>query len=145
MGKHASVLTLDQMENVLKQLYGFECVYVTAVAFVKVSILCMYLRIFPSRSFKIGAYTIGSIVVAWCIAIILVCLFQCSPIYLAWQPWLAADDSCINLRGSFIGNAVPNILTDVAILAMPIKQVWKLHATMAQKVSLVCTFGLGSL
>lgn len=145
MGRHASVLTLDQMENVLKQLYGFECVYVTAVTFVKISILCMYLRIFPSRSFKIGAYTIGSIVIAWCIAIILVCLFQCSPIYLAWQPWLSAEGSCINLRGSFIGNAVPNILTDVAILAMPIKQVWKLHATTAQKVSLVCTFGLGSL
>lgn len=41
--------------------------------------------------------------------------------------------------------AVPNILTDVAILLMPVNQVWHLNATMAQKISLLGTFGLGSL
>lgn len=102
----------------------------------------MYLRIFPSRGFKIAAWIIGGLVIAWAVAIILVCIFQCSPIYVAWMPWEAG--TCIDLKASFIGNAVPNIMTDVAILTMPIKQVWKLHATWAQKVSLLCTFMLGS-
>lgn len=144
MGRHADTLSLDQLEEVLKRLLAFECVYVVAVALVKLSILSMYLRIFPSREFKIGAYVIGFIVIGWAIAIVLVCIFQCNPIEMAWQPWLTTG-TCINLKGSFIGNGVPNILTDVAILAMPVKQVWHLHATMAQKVSLLCTFGLGSL
>ncbi|KAF3765113.1 hypothetical protein M406DRAFT_340580 [Cryphonectria parasitica EP155] len=143
MGRHADTLSLDQLEEVLKRLLAFECVYVTTVALVKLSILSMYLRIFPSRDFKIGAYTIGSIVIAWCIAIVLVSIFQCDPIEKAWIPWMTTG-TCINLRASFIGNGVPNILTDVAILAMPVKQVWHLHATMAQKISLLCTFGLGS-
>ena len=49
MGWHASTLDLDAIENVLKLLLGFECMYVTAVALIKFSLLEMYLRIFPSR------------------------------------------------------------------------------------------------
>lgn len=143
MGRHASTLNLDMIENVLKLLLGFECMYVTAVALIKFSLLAMYLRIFPSRGFKIAAWIIGGTVLSWWIAIVLVCIFQCNPIYVAWEPWEAGQ--CINLKGSFIGNAVPNIITDIAILIMPVKQVWALHTAPAQKISLICTFGLGSL
>ncbi|KAG8164548.1 hypothetical protein KVR01_006466 [Diaporthe batatas] len=142
MGRHASTLNLDAIENVLKLLLGFECMYVTAVALIKFSLLAMYLRIFPSRGFKIAAYIIGGTVAGWWIAIVLVCIFQCNPIYVAWEPWVAGQ--CIDLKGSFIGNAVPNIVTDIAILIMPVKQVWALHTQLAQKISLICTFGLGS-
>lgn len=138
-----STLSLDSVTEVLTRLLAFECMYVTAVSLIKLSILAMYLRIFPSREFKLGAYIIGGTVIAWCIAIALVCIFQCDPLYKAWVPWAAG--TCINLKASFIGNAVPNILTDIIILAMPIKQVWNLHATWAQKISLLCTFSLGSL
>lgn len=143
MGKHASTISLDELSEVLKILLAFECLYVTAVAAIKISILAMYLRLFPSREFKLAAWVIGGIVIAWWIAIVLVCIFQCNPIYVAWVPW--DEGTCLDLKGSFIGNGVPNILTDIAILVMPVKQVWHLHATMAQKVSLLCTFGLGSL
>lgn len=143
MGRHASTLDLDGIENVLKRLLGFECMYVTAVALIKFSLLAMYLRIFPSRGFKITAWIIGGTVFSWWIAIVLVCIFQCNPIYVAWEPWMPGQ--CINLKGSFIGNAVPNIVTDIAILIMPVKQVWALHTAPAQKISLICTFGLGSL
>ncbi|KAJ4404819.1 hypothetical protein N0V82_010424 [Gnomoniopsis sp. IMI 355080] len=102
MGRHQSTLSLDDLTIVLKHLLAFECLYVTAVAAVKLSLLAMYLRIFPSREFKIGAWVIGSTVVAWWIAIVLVCIFQCNPIYLAWVPW--AEGTCLNLRASFIGN-----------------------------------------
>lgn len=143
MGRHADTISLDELSKVLQMLLAFECLYVTAVAAIKLSILAMYLRLFPGREFKLAAWTIGGIIVAWWIAIVLVCIFQCNPVHKAWLPW--GEGVCINLKGSFIGNALPNILTDVAILVMPVKQVWHLHATMAQKVSLLCTFGLGSL
>jgi hypothetical protein len=143
LGRHASTLDIPTEIVFFKLLLGFECMYVTAVVLVKLSLLAMYLRIFPSREFKIGAWSIGGIVVAWGIAIVLVCIFQCDPIYVAWMPW--EKGTCINLKASFIGNAVPNIVTDLAILCMPIKQVWNLHAKPLQKISLLCTFMLGSL
>jgi hypothetical protein len=72
-----------------------------------------------------------------------VCIFQCTPIAKAWNPTIAGH--CINLKGSFIGNAVPNILTDMAILTLPMPQVWRLHTTLVQKCQLSIIFLLGSL
>ncbi|KAH8661746.1 hypothetical protein BGZ61DRAFT_463569 [Ilyonectria robusta] len=142
LGRHADTLPIDELVTFFKLLLAFECIYVTTVMLVKLSVLQMYLRIFPSRGFKIAAAIIAALVVAWWIAIVAVCIFQCNPISKAWLPWI--DGTCIDLKGSFIGNAIPNIVTDVAILCMPIRQVWKLHVTLAQRLSLCFMFLLGS-
>lgn len=143
MGRHAGTLSQDQLAGFFKLLLAFECVYVTVVMLVKASILAMYHRIFPPRNFRLALYAIAAVVGGWWIAIVLVCIFQCEPVSKAWMPW--APGICINLKASFIGNAVPNILTDVAILSLPITQVWSLQGTVARKLSLCCAFLLGSL
>lgn len=86
---------------------------------------------------------LGGIAVSWVIAIICVSVFQCNPIARAWNPTLPG--SCINLKGSFIGNAVPNIATDVAILSLPVPVVWGLQASVAYRLSVIGIFLLGSL
>ncbi|KAK1976916.1 hypothetical protein LZ30DRAFT_804370 [Colletotrichum cereale] len=141
LGRHAATLTLDNQVEFLKLLLAFECIYVTAVMLVKVSLLLMYCRIFPSSNFRIAAITLGGITVAWWIAIVCVCIFQCTPIEKAYMPFL--DGHCIDLKASFIGNAIPNILTDVAILCLPVGQVWKLQATLTHRLSLCFMFLLG--
>ncbi|KAK2052452.1 hypothetical protein LY76DRAFT_491844, partial [Colletotrichum caudatum] len=141
LGRHAATLSLDMQVQFLKLLLTFECIYVTAVMLVKISLLLMYCRIFPSRNFRIAAIGIGGITVAWWIAILCVCIFQCTPIEKAYMPFI--DGTCIDLKASFIGNAIPNILTDVAILCLPVRQVWKLQATLAQRLSLCFMFLLG--
>ena len=80
---------------------------------------------------------------AWCISIIMVSVFQCIPMQKIWNPTL--EGHCINLKASFIGNAIPNILTDVAILALPMQQVWGLHTSVMQKTHISFVFLLGSL
>lgn len=103
----------------------------------------MYLRIFPVRNIRIGAYVLGALSIGWCISIIMVSVFQCVPIEKIWDPTL--DGFCIDLKKSFVGNAVPNILTDVAILALPMPQVWSLHTSFLQKAQISLIFLLGSL
>ncbi|KAL0930969.1 uncharacterized protein CTRU02_213704 [Colletotrichum truncatum] len=141
LGRHAVTLSLNQQVEFLKLLLAFECIYVTAVMFVKLSLLLMYRRIFPSRGFKISAIILGAITIAWWISIVLVCVFQCTPVAKAYMPWI--DGTCIDLKASFIGNAIPNILTDVAILCLPIGQVWRLQVTLVQRLSLCFMFLLG--
>lgn len=122
---------------------SYECVYCTTVGIIKISILLMYSRIFPTREFRIAAYILGSIVVSWVIAIIFVSVFQCTPIEKTWNPTIPG--TCINLKGSFIGNAIPNILTDIAILSLPVRVVWRLHASVTHRLSVMFVFLLGSL
>ena len=103
----------------------------------------MYCRIFPVRTIIVGAYILGGLSIAWCFSIIMVSLLQCIPMAKTWDPTL--EGHCINLKGSFIGNAIPNIMTDVAILALPMPQVWNLHTSVSQKCQISFIFLLGSL
>jgi len=58
------------------------------------------------------------------------------------MPWI--EGKCIDLHATFLAISVPSILTDVAILALPLPQVWKLQTNTTQKVSLSFIFLLGS-
>ncbi|TGO82552.1 hypothetical protein BPOR_0807g00010 [Botrytis porri] len=142
LGRHTAALSTPEIVSYAKSLIAFECLYVTCVCFTKLSLLLMYRRIFPVRSIKIGSLVIGGLSVAWCISIIMVSVFQCVPIQKIWNPTL--EGHCVNLKASFIGNAIPNILTDVAILALPMQQVWGLHTSVMQKTHISFVFLLGS-
>ncbi|RMZ67765.1 integral membrane [Pyrenophora seminiperda CCB06] len=143
LGKHAVNLPPGNITMVLKLLVAFECVYCTGVGMVKLSLLLMYMRIFPTKDFRIGAYILGFLTIGWVIAINFVSIFQCHPIKKAWLG-PAIEGTCINLKASFIGNAIPNILTDIAILCMPVTQVLKLQVSVAHRASLIFMFALGT-
>ena len=51
----------------------------------------------------------------------------------------------VNFYAYFIGKAIPNICTDLALLFLPIPYIWRLHQSRAQKVALCGVFGLGGL
>ncbi|CEI66993.1 hypothetical protein FVEN_g9773 [Fusarium venenatum] len=142
LGKHAGKVSPEDLAIFFKILLAFECIYVTAVMMVKLALIQMYLRIFTSRGFKLASAIIAGTVVAWWIAICAVCIFQCRPIRRGWMPWLT-EGTCIDLKASFIGNAIPNIATDIAILCLPVTQIVKLQVNIAQKISLLIIFLLG--
>ncbi|CZR56356.1 related to integral membrane protein [Phialocephala subalpina] len=123
-------------------LLAEECIYLTTIAIIKVSLLLMYVRIFPFRSMRIGCWILGSLSVSLAVAFTFVGIFQCNPIAKSWNPTIPGY--CINLKASFIGNAVPNILTDVAILTLPINQIRHLHTNLMQRLQLSVVFLLGS-
>ena len=126
-----------------KLLYIDEPVYLVNLALIKVAILIMYCRIFDLRGFKIGAWILSILTVVWSLVFIFVCIFQCHPIETAFDPTVPGE--CVNLRALFIGNAVPNIVTDAAILSMPVHQVWKLQIRLIQRISVMGVFTLGAL
>lgn len=118
-------------------------IYVVHLAIVKIAILVMYCRVFALRRFRIAAWVLGSITVTWVLLFFLLSVFQCTPIERAWD--LSIPGKCLNLRARIIGAAGPNIVTDIVILAMPLREVWKLHATRSQQIALTGIFLLGGL
>jgi hypothetical protein len=143
LGVHAAALDANQLINVGKCLIAFECLFVITVTLTKLSLLLMYCRIFPIDSMRIGCWILGILSVCWCISLTVVCFLQCIPLAKAWSPTIPGR--CVNLKATFIGNAVPNTLTDVAILTLPMAHVWRLHTTLIQKCQLSVLFLLGSL
>jgi hypothetical protein len=141
LGRHGAALTQNELITFFIILFAFEAVYVTTVLFIKLSILQMYLRIFPSRDFRTGIVIIAAVVVAWWVAIMLCIVFQCNPISKAWV--FMEDGKCINVKGLHIGNAIPNLMTDVVMLLMAMSQLWTLQIAFTQKLQLCFIFSLG--
>lgn len=109
----------------------------------------MYNRIFPTKFIKWGFIGLGGFTAAWWLCVVLVTIFQCTPIRAAWelaeQPSVNPNSKCIDNNGFFIGNGVPNIVTDLCILVLPLREVYNLHIRTSQKIALGGVFMLGAL
>ena len=122
---------------------AYEIIYFATLAATKLSILTFYTRLFPTRSFKLAARIMTGVVTAWLIATILVSVFSCNPVRAFWTH--EPGSTCIVSEQFYIANAVPNIITDAVILALPIHMVWQLHTSKWERVALTFIFLLGSL
>lgn len=143
MGLHADKVPMNDIVLMAKLLLVAEILYVINLVWTKLSFLMMYYRIFHFPYFKRWAYIIGGFVIAWVICVIFLFIFICVPVQKLWYPEIPGH--CINQVGTWIANAVSTIVTDVAILILPIPQVWKLKLHRSEKLALTVAFGLGFL
>ncbi|PGH18993.1 hypothetical protein AJ79_00026 [Helicocarpus griseus UAMH5409] len=111
----------------------------------KVSILFFYLRIFTSRDFKVIAYSVMGITVAYGTAVVLAVLFQCQPVHMAWKHWDGEheDAKCANIN--LIGwiSAAINIVLDVIIIVLPVRELFRLALSTKKKLHILLMFGVG--
>ncbi|RDW73242.1 hypothetical protein BP6252_07149 [Coleophoma cylindrospora] len=142
IGLHSGALTLNQAVNIGKILLINEPLYVININLIKISLLCLYFRIFPLRVVKLGAYILGGISTAWMIGLLGFSQGQCIPYKKNFYPWVPG--TCINHHTVFLAISVPSILTDIAILGLPLPHVWRLQTNLSQRLSLCFIFLLGS-
>ncbi|KAE8313314.1 hypothetical protein BDV41DRAFT_576790 [Aspergillus transmontanensis] len=143
LGYNKEDLPAESSLMVAKLLYVFEILYVINLLTIKLSILMMYRRIFTniSRLFRVGAMICGAVVTLWATAFVPAAIFQCTPVARAWD--IDIPGHCINLQLGFYCVALPNILTDIAILSLPIRSCWQLHRSVLYRLSLIGVFMLG--
>ncbi|EFX05264.1 integral membrane protein [Grosmannia clavigera kw1407] len=142
MGIHADKVSTDKIVMMAKWLLVAEILYAWNLCWTKISLLLMYYRIFHIRFFKNMAFCIGGFVLCWGVTVTFLFVFICVPVAKLWYPDLPGH--CIDQVGTWIANATSTILTDLAILVLPIPQIWKLQLRRAEKLALTVAFGLGS-
>jgi len=143
MGLHWREVPVPDIVMMAKFLLVAEILYVFNLVWTKLSFLIMYYRIFRFPYFKKWAFIIGGFVIIWVICITFMFLFICVPVQKVWYPELPGH--CINQVGTWIANATSTIVTDLAILILPIPQIWKLHLRRSEKIVVTLAFGLGFL
>ena len=127
-----------------KSTVAAEVIYCTSVVFPKLSILAMYLRIFPvEKVYRYTVFIIMFIVAANGLCGDLTSLLSCRPLAARWDP--AVQGNCINVTNYWRFISLANIISDVAILVIPLPIVWKLHISLPQKLGLTVVFLTGSL
>lgn len=143
MGLHADKVEPARIVMMAKWLLVAEILYAWNLGWTKISLLLMYYRIFHVPYFKKMAWAVGGFVMAWVVCITFLFIFICVPVQKLWYPDLPGH--CINQVGTWIANASSTIFTDLAILFLPIPQIWKLQLRTTEKMGLTFAFGLGFL
>ncbi|KAL2188629.1 hypothetical protein L209DRAFT_751656 [Thermothelomyces heterothallicus CBS 203.75] len=116
--------------------------YKATINLVKCCILLLYLRLFfIVHWFRWSCWALLTIVAMYCVASILVTIFQCRPMIRAFDK--STPGTCIDTAKFWFANAGFSIATDIIILLLPMPLIWKLGAPRAQKIALMAVFAIG--
>lgn len=117
--------------------------YKVVITLDKVAILLLYYRIFNvHRGFRIASHCVNTLIVTSGLAFIIATIFQCTPVSGVWSKGYE-QMTCIDSKAFWISYAALNIVTDIILLAMPIRQVSRLQISTLDKVGLSLVFCTG--
>ncbi|KAI4162631.1 MAG: hypothetical protein LQ342_003677 [Letrouitia transgressa] len=133
-----------QFESWGKSLYALEWLYLTSVALPKLSVLCFFLRVFTRRDARLTCYVLIGFVTATWAAYILAANLKCRPLAYQWDKHIPGG-YCANIEAYYKTTSVPNIVTDLVIIMLPVPTVIALKTTLVRKVGLLCVFLVGSV
>lgn len=115
-----------------------------ALMITKTSILLFYLTL--SETQKVFRWaTIATLVVVNVggLALTILNILQCRPVTAAWTSPVPATATCTNIVTIYLSSAPLNIITDLAILFLPMPILTSMRLPKKQKIILVITFGFG--
>ncbi|OMP82494.1 hypothetical protein BK809_0006804 [Diplodia seriata] len=144
LGRDIWTLPFENITHILYIYYFDEDLYLSALPLLKISILLFYLRIFPEKGFRRAVFVTIGLCIGYCIAFVLVSVFQCRPIRYAWLQW---DDehegTCNNINAQGWSSAAINVILDIIVIILPLPQLWELQLNKRKKFLLLLMFSVG--
>lgn len=122
-------------------LVAYQILYGTAQSLAKFSYLFFYLRIFINKGFIFAVEIMIGIVIAWWTANVLQVFLICRPFNMNWN--VNVEGVCGDRPAAYTAFGAINLITDVAILLLPIPTVWKLKMPVSSKVGICAIFAIG--
>ncbi|KAK7963612.1 hypothetical protein PG988_010586 [Apiospora saccharicola] len=123
-------LLQHNLPKILKDLFAASPIYISCITCLKASVLLFYRRIFNSTGWvRLATWAM--------LAMLLVCI----PIRKNWDTGLPG--ACYNAVEMYKALCVTNILTDLIIMALPVKVILSLQMRKVEKAVLISCFALG--
>ncbi|KAL8688289.1 MAG: hypothetical protein Q9218_005761 [Villophora microphyllina] len=125
MGKHQDHQTGPEVVKIIHVVYSFTLIIVLCFWSLKLSILCLYLRMTPEKKHRKAIYCITNI-------------FECTPISSFWnlQDIFSNHMHCINIIAMDIFTNSWSAFEDLVIWALPLPILWSLKVPSAKKFGL---------
>lgn len=110
----------------------------------KTSILVFYLTLSRTQKiFRWACFGTLAVVITGGVALTLLNILQCRPVDAAFETPVPPTASCTNIVTIYLSSAPLNIITDLAILVLPMPILTSMRLPTKQKAILVITFGFG--
>ena len=108
----------------------------------QISILHLYITLFPNRTFIIVCYTVMAFALSLGTAVIFEASLVCRPFSHFWNP--TVEGTCGNERVFAITIGVLHLVDNMIVLVVPLPMLWGLRMPIKTKVYLTFIFGFGS-
>ncbi|KAI8935859.1 hypothetical protein NX059_007376 [Plenodomus lindquistii] len=143
-GRHYATLPQDSRIRARKWFYGAHIIYKVVLMFTKLSVVCLYYRIFAvsTKSFRVLSHVVSAWIVTSGLVFTILTVFQCSPVRAFWDRSIPGY-KCFKNEPWWISYATTQITTDFILLAMPIPSILRLSMGRAEKLGLCLVFGTG--
>jgi hypothetical protein len=119
-------------------------VYITSLSLTKISILFFYLKVFPGKGFRYCVYVFIAANIIYGVVFVFMLIFQCNPIPGAWLAWDGEYPSkCISINLLGWTAAAINIVLDLAVIILPLPELFRLSMSLRKKVQIIMMFAVG--
>ena len=143
-GRHFWQVDVDNGVTLLKLFYAGQMLYIFVQVFAKLAILLLLRGIFEVPWFKLAVRIIIVFLFVHGIVFILIIAFQCNPVYGVWEPEVPSE-KCMSISTIGWAGTSCSLAEDVAILLLPLPEVFKLQMNLQRKLVVIFIFSLGSL
>lgn len=133
-----------QFIHVLESLFIATAIFPVLMALIKISIVLLYLGIFPSEGFQTAAWAVVSFITVSGLGMELFAIFTCSPVEYTWNKDIKPGYCMSATYPSGMG-AIVGVVQDVAVLVLPAVQVRRLQMKKRRKMLVMGLFCLGAL
>ncbi|TVY81810.1 hypothetical protein LSUE1_G002993 [Lachnellula suecica] len=126
------------------ELFVLSLIYNFSAILPKLAILIFYERVFGRSSARYSIRILAIILTLYAVLLTALDLGTCSKFAGNWDPTIPGV-KCLNRRAEAAWITLPNILTDIWMLLLPLPAIWKLQTTRALKIGLTVTFLIGGI
>ncbi|KAF1353932.1 major facilitator superfamily domain-containing protein [Delphinella strobiligena] len=144
LGRHEIDVPGAWQSTLLKSQYVFSVLYNPTLMAEKTSILVFYLSLSKTnKTFRWATIATLFVVNAAGLALTIVTIVQCNPVSATFTYPTPDTAHCTDIVTIYLASAPVNIITDLAILFLPMPILTSMRLPKKQKIILVVTFGFG--
>ncbi|KAF2665500.1 MFS general substrate transporter [Microthyrium microscopicum] len=144
LGMHENTVPQEWQSALKKSEFAFSVLYNPALMATKTSILTFYLSLsHGNKFFRYSTFATLAVVNIAGIALTFLNIFQCRPMTAIFKTPVPATARCTDIVTLYLSSAPANIITDLAILFLPMPILTAMRLPRKQKTILVITFGFG--
>ncbi|KAH9881821.1 hypothetical protein J1614_000992 [Plenodomus biglobosus] len=152
LGRHL-IYNLDLLQDTMHWLYVTNAAYHTTTAFIKISLLLQYLRIFHDGLRRQVCFVLLAIVTAWGLAFSFMTWVPCFPVSGFWNRQTVPPPKCYGFgyssveeaKNSVLAFSISNMLLDIVILVVPMSEYFNHNLGKKQLLAMTGLFSLGSI
>lgn len=142
LGAPDDMIRPEWQDALKRSIYSFTVLYNPALMATKTAILILYRRMAAAHPFlRYASIATGVIVNLAGLVLTLISAFQCRPVRAGYEE--GVEGTCVDVVSLYLSSAPINILTDLAILLLPLPILTRLRMEFKQKCALVATFVVG--